>query len=76
MTDPRSPRDPDPNSEHRGMPRWVKVFGIIAAAVILLAVIVMLISGGDHGPGRHLPSGGGDQIQPSRSAEHSGHQQP
>jgi hypothetical protein len=38
------------------MPRWVKVF-LIAAAVILLAMIaVMVASGGHHGPGRHLSS--------------------
>jgi hypothetical protein len=36
-----------------GTPRWVKVFGIVAVAV-LLVVIVMLVSGrGGHGPGRH-----------------------
>jgi hypothetical protein len=38
------------------MPRWVKVFGIVAAVVILLFVI-MLLAGGNHGPGRHMPSG-------------------
>jgi hypothetical protein len=32
------------------MPRWVKVFGIIAVVVVVL-VIVALLSG--HGPGRH-----------------------
>ncbi len=35
-------------------PRWVKVFGAIALILILLAGII-LISGGEHGPGRHLP---------------------
>lgn len=40
---------------HPGMPRWVKVSGIIAIALVLLVVIVMLVSGGEHGPGRHLP---------------------
>lgn len=35
-----------------GTPRWVKVFGIIAAAVILLFVI-LLHTRGPHGPGRH-----------------------
>jgi hypothetical protein len=40
-------------------PRWVKVFGIIALVVALL-VVVMLVTGvgGEHGPGRHNPSGG------------------
>ncbi len=35
-------------------PRWVKVFGIIALALVLL-IGVMLLSGGEHGPGRHMP---------------------
>jgi hypothetical protein len=43
-----------------GTPRWVKVFGIIALVLILLFVIMMLTGrGGRHGPGRHIPSGGG-----------------
>jgi hypothetical protein len=40
------------------MPRWVKVFLIIAAALVVLMVAVMLVSGGQHGPGRHLSSSG------------------
>ena len=32
------------------MPRWVKVFGLIAVVVVAL-VVVMLATG--HGPGRH-----------------------
>ncbi|MCL7747308.1 hypothetical protein [Halalkalibacter alkaliphilus] len=43
------------DSNHR-TPTWVKVIGII---VILIAVLVIImIFTGDHGPGRHLPSGG------------------
>ena len=38
------------------MPHWVKVFLIVAAAVIVLLVAGMLIGGGQHGPGRHLNS--------------------
>jgi len=38
------------------MPRWVKAFLLAAAALVVLTVAVMLISGGDHGPGRHLSS--------------------
>jgi hypothetical protein len=42
-----------------GPPRWVKVFGIIAAVVILLVIILMLTRGpGGHSPSRHTPSGG------------------
>lgn len=40
-----------------GMPRWVKILGIIALVVILLLVVLMLVGGGGggHGPGRHTP---------------------
>jgi hypothetical protein len=42
-----------------GTPRWVKVFGIIALVLVLLVVIIMFTGvGGEHGPGRHIPSGG------------------
>lgn len=40
-----------------GTPRWVKISGIIALVLILLFVIMMLVGGGNHGPGRHVPSG-------------------
>jgi hypothetical protein len=36
-----------------GMPRWVKVFLIVAVALAVLAVVAMLVVGGEHGPGRH-----------------------
>jgi hypothetical protein len=35
------------------IPRWVKVFVIVAAVVLVLMVLAMLITGGQHGPGRH-----------------------
>jgi hypothetical protein len=38
-------------------PRWVKVSGIIAIVLVLLAVGLMLFGGGQHGPGRHIPGG-------------------
>lgn len=48
----------DPDREFTtGMPRWVKVSGIIAIVVVLVVVIVLLVSGGEHGPRRHLPGG-------------------
>src|SRR4029453_10274825 len=43
-----------------GVPRWVKVFVITALGLALLMVVVMLLSGGQHGPGRHLSSAGFD----------------
>jgi hypothetical protein len=38
-----------------GTPRWVKVSGIIALAVLLLLIVLLLV-GGNHGPGRHRSS--------------------
>jgi hypothetical protein len=40
-----------------GIPRWVKVFGIVALVLVLLVIIMLFASGGSHGPGRHIPSG-------------------
>ena len=40
-----------------GPPRWVKVSGIIALALVLL-VLIVLLAGGNHGPGRHQSSRG------------------
>lgn len=39
-------------------PRWVKIFVIVVIALFVLLVIIMLINPGDHGPGRHQPTGG------------------
>lgn len=71
MGDP--PIDPGAGADQHdfvptGAPRWVKVSGILAIALVLLIVIVMLASGGRHGPGRHLRSGdGGGHRPPSGS---------
>jgi hypothetical protein len=57
-----------------GTPRWVKVFGLIALVVIVLFVVVTLIGGGEHGPGRHTPAGGsgtrGGHTGPPPGFEH------
>jgi len=53
-----------------GTPRWVKVFGIVVTVVVLLVVAMMFI-GGEHGPGRHTPSGDvGGQVPPSSVVEY------
>jgi hypothetical protein len=39
-----------------GTPRWVKVAAVIAL-VILVMLVVALLSGGKHGPGRHADTG-------------------
>lgn len=51
-------RDERPQREAPGVPRWVKVTGIVVAALVLLVLVAQLTGlGGDHGPGRHLPGG-------------------
>ena len=35
-----------------GMPRWVKWF-LLVGLIVLVAVVMLLVFGGDHGPGRH-----------------------
>lgn len=47
-----------PNVSPPGVPRWVKVFGLVLAVLVLLTVVVMLASDGRHGPGRHLSAPG------------------
>jgi hypothetical protein len=56
-----SPHSPDPDEDPQGpdtgstpgMPRWVKVFLIVALVLVLLFLVLQLISGGEHGPRRH-----------------------
>jgi hypothetical protein len=55
--------DPSRYSDTGGMPRWVKLSGIIVIVLALLVGIMLLAGGrgGDgHGPSRHAPSGGAD----------------
>jgi hypothetical protein len=40
------------------MPRWVWMSAIVLGVLILLAVVVMLVGGGQHSPARHTSSGG------------------
>jgi len=49
----RSAADRQPAATTR-MPRWVKVFLVTAALILVVAVAAMMIAGGQHGPGRHL----------------------
>jgi hypothetical protein len=50
--EPRSPRTKAPAT-----PRWVKLSVIIAIAVVVVVVVAALLTGGEHGPSRHLPEG-------------------
>ena len=52
-----------------GAPRWVKVFGIIAAVVVLV-FLVLLLTGKDHGPGRHLDGGNERPAGAEHSVQH------
>lgn len=52
MTDPAPVRPPS-------RPRWVKVLAIAAVVLVGLIIVVALLSGGEHGLGRHLPGGDG-----------------
>ncbi|WP_164545140.1 hypothetical protein [Antribacter gilvus] len=45
---PGKPREP-----HPGLPRWVKLLAIGAATAAVALVLVMLLVGGEHGPGMH-----------------------
>ena len=65
MTD-EAVAEPDSEEPAPGTPRWVKTSAIVALAVVAVFVIVMLVSGGEHGPGRH--SGG--EAPPSSAAPH------
>ena len=54
-------------------PRWVKFFlGI--AALVAIAVVVGLLVGGDHGPGRHL--GGSTDHGAPAGQDAPGHRPP
>lgn len=48
-----------------GLPRWVKASGI-AAGILVLLFIILMIAGGDHGPGRHRS---GDDTPASGATE-------
>ena len=40
-----------------GMPRWVKVSGLALLVVAAVLVVLMLLAGGEHGPGLHTDAG-------------------
>ena len=49
-------RDRSEVADYPGTPRWVKVGAIVAVVVLVLVLAIMLLSGGEHGPLRHVPS--------------------
>lgn len=60
MTDDMSSdqgREPD-IGQPPGMPRWVKASAVVVAVLVVLIIVVLATGiGGEHGPGRHSPSG-------------------
>jgi hypothetical protein len=73
MADRPPPPERDGSADHgptAGPPRWVKVSGIIALALIVL-VLIVLLAGGNHGPGRHQSfRGHGGQLPFVAAAVH------
>lgn len=60
---------PPDHASDGGTPRWVKVFGALALVAVVL-VAILLLSGGDHGPGRHSASGdAASRTQPTGGRE-------
>lgn len=59
------------NLSTTGTPRWVKVFGVVALVVVVLFIGLMIFGGGEHGPGRHTPSGdaGGNRLPIERGMQ-------
>jgi hypothetical protein len=53
----------------RGIPRWVKVTGIVAAVLVLLVVVMLLIGGGGGGGGHTPRRHGADTGNASRAME-------
>lgn len=66
--DDRAPSAAAPGSAESppGMPRWVKYLIGALLAVAVAAILIMMIAGGDHGPGRHGALASGDS--PARHA--------
>jgi hypothetical protein len=73
MTDqPSSPEREDlaDRGPTAGTPRWVKVSGIIALALVVL-LLILLLAGGNHGPSRHQSARGyGGQLPSVATAAH------
>ena len=53
------------NQNYPGTPRWVKTLGKTAAVLAVLAVLLMVFGGGQHGPWRHFSSASQPAAAPS-----------
>jgi hypothetical protein len=41
------------DSNPQAMPIWVKVAGAIGLAAVVIIIAMLLLGGGEHGPGQH-----------------------
>jgi hypothetical protein len=64
-------RDADADGRREGTPRWVKIFGIVAAVIAVLFAVSLLVGGGGHGPGRHIPGGDEPAGDDGGSTDHT-----
>ena len=46
--------DQPSGDDYTGMPKWVKWTLLAVLALVLVLVVLRLVVGGDHGPGRHM----------------------
>lgn len=60
----------DPGQDE-GMPRWVRLFGLVSLVLAVLVVIVVLVGGGNHGPGQHVPGGDTDDTSGTHVRDHT-----
>ena len=66
--EPEEDADVRPGPAPAGMPRWMKVF-IIIAIVLALAFIVTRLLGVQHGPGLHNPGGSAGSAAPMEQVQ-------
>lgn len=56
MTEPSIDPDRGPDARPAGMPRWVKVLGVLVLLLVLLVLVLHLTGNSLGGPGSHLGS--------------------
>jgi len=53
-----TPEVEDDSGRYPGMPRWVKLTGIVVGVLVLIFLVLQVTGlAGQHGPGRHLSDG-------------------
>jgi hypothetical protein len=62
MTEPSIDPDRGPGAQPAGMPRWVKVLGVLVLLLVLLVVVLHLTGNSLGGPGSHLGSAVSGQL--------------